>query len=119
MNESKNKGKQAVYLDELAKLNKIFENIDENEKELVSCLMQDAAFLAADIGDLKGILENESPILIHPVNPEKKKVNEFYENLSNLCNKKMVTREHIVAKLYAILNTNAVEDDDDDLEDYE
>ncbi|OOM81778.1 hypothetical protein CLPUN_09620 [Clostridium puniceum] len=106
--------KKEAYNKELNKLNEIFQDVEESDKKLVEGLIQDAAFLYAENYSLKKILDETGMIKIHPDNPSLQKplpiAKEYRQNLNSYS---------IVVKSLSSVLQKKIDDDDDDMGDYE
>jgi regulator of replication initiation timing len=101
--------KADIYQKELAKLQKIFEVVEESKKELVQGLIEDAAFLAAENNELREILSASGMIKVHPKYPELQKPTEAGKQYLKNINSYSV----VIKTLNGILNKNAVEGEDE------
>lgn len=106
--------KKEAYNKEINKLNEIFSDVDESYKKLVEGLIQDAAFLYAENYVLKQILEQTGMIKIHPDNPSMQKplpiAKEYRQNLNSYS---------IVIKSLSNILQRKIDDDDDDMDEFE
>lgn len=106
--------KKEAYNKELEKLNEIFIDVEESDKKLVEGLIQDAAFLYAENYELKQILNQTGMIKIHPDNPSLQKAlpiaKEYRQNLNSYS---------IVIKSLSNILQRKVEDEDDDMNEFE
>jgi regulator of replication initiation timing len=107
--------KQTVYQQELEKLNEIFKDIEESNRKLVEGLIEDAAFLKAENYELKEILNKTGMIKVHPEYPDLQKPTEAAKQYLKNINCYAV----VIKALNSVLNKNVVEEDDDELSDYE
>ncbi|WP_379136009.1 hypothetical protein [Paenibacillus sp. sgz500958] len=107
--------KSEVYSRELAKLQAIFADVDPSKAQLVEGLLEDAAFLKAENTVLKKALIATGMVKIHPTNPDLQKPVEAARQYLKNVNSYSV----IIKTLNSILNKNIIDDDDDDLDDYE
>jgi len=107
--------KKAEYDKELERLREIFARIDPEKADLVEGLIHDAAFLKAENAVLRQTLEVTGMVKIHPNNPDlQKPVEASRQYLKNVN-----TYSVIIKTLNGILNKNMLEDDEDDLGDFE
>lgn len=111
----KNPVKKDEYNKELQRLREVFQKIDPEKAELVDGLIQDAAFLKAENRVLRQTLEVTGMVKIHPSNPDLQKPVEAARQYLKNVNSYAV----IIKTLNGILNKNMLDDDDDDLADYE
>ena len=106
--------KQKVYEEELAKLTEVFKDINESKKKLVEGLIQDAAFLYAENYILKKSLDETGMIKFHPSNSTMQKhlpaAKEYRQNLNSYS---------IVIKSLSSVLQKKIDDDDDDMDEYE
>lgn len=106
--------KEEAYNQELNKLNEIFLDVDESNKKLVDGLIQDAAFLYAENHELKQILTITGMIKFHPTDKSLQKplpiAKEYRQNLNSYS---------VVIKTLSSVLQKKIEDDDDDMDDYE
>lgn len=103
-----------IYKKELAKLQKIFEIVDESKRGLVQGLIEDAAFLKAENHELREILSVSGMIKVHPKYPDLQKPTEAGKQYRNNIN----TYSTVIRTLNSILNKSA-DLEDDDLEEFE
>ena len=107
--------KKEVVQKERVKLLDIFNDIDEKQKLLTESLIDDAAFLVGENFVLKQSLEKTGMVKMHPDHPDiQKTVPASAQYLKNLNAYTIV-----VKTLSTILNRQATNDDDDDLEEFE
>jgi hypothetical protein len=103
-----------AYNKELNKLNEIFNDVDESYKKLVEGLIQDAAFLYAENYVLKQTSAQTGMIKIHPDNPSIQKplpiAKEYRQNLNSYS---------IVIKSLSNILQRKIDDDDDDMGEFE
>ena len=106
--------KQKVYEQELEKLSELFNDVDESNRKLVEGLIQDAAFLYAENYILKDMLGKTGMVKVHPDNSTMQKVvpaaKEYRQNLNSYA---------VVIKTLNGILSKRIDDDDNDLEDYE
>jgi hypothetical protein len=106
--------KKEAYNKELNKLNEIFNDVDESYKKLVEGLIQDAAFLYAENYILKQTLEQTGMIKIHPGNATLQKplpaAKEYRQNLNSYS---------VVIKSLSSILQKKIDDDDDDMNEFE
>ncbi len=111
----KNPVKKGEYDKELARLREIFSKVDPQTAELVDGLMHDAAFLKAENAELREVLAKTGTVKIHPNDPSlQKPVEAARQYLKNVG-----AYAIIVKTLNGILNKNMLEEDDDDLGEFE
>ena len=106
--------KKEVYNKELNKLNEIFKDVEESDKKLVEGLIQDAAFLYAENYILKKSLDETGMIKFHPSNSTMQKhlpaAKEYRQNLNSYS---------IVIKSLSSVLQKKIDDDDNDMEEFE
>lgn len=107
--------KNEVFNKELTKLKEIFEKLDPEKAELVDGLIHDAAFLKAENMVLRESLAITGMVKIHPTNPDLQKPVEASRQYLKNVNSYSV----IIKTLNGILNKNMLDDDEDDLSDFE
>lgn len=100
--------KMEVYQEEYEKLSKIFENVDDDKKQLAEGLIRDAAFLYADNTELIETMRKTGSVRIHPDNPCRQKVTEASKQFLRNEN----TYSTVIKTLNSILNHNAIEEED-------
>lgn len=100
--------KIAEYKKEHEKLTKIFENVEEEKKQLAEGLIKDAAFLYAENMVLIEVMEQTGMVRIHPDNPARQKVTEASKQYLKNVN----TYSTVIKTLNSILNNNAIEEED-------
>lgn len=107
--------KKDIYKAEFEKLTEIFSNVDESKRKLVEGLIEDAAFLKSENWGLKNLLKETGMIKVHPKNKGlQKQVLGSKQYLQNLNSYAIVIRT-----LNGILSRDLIEEDDDELGDYE
>jgi hypothetical protein len=109
-----NTEKQAKYQAEFAKLTALFDDVEPAQKDLVSGLIHDAAFLYAENWALRQTLEATGMIKVHPQHPEMQKPVEAARQYRQNVGAYAV----IIKTLNGVLSKNEIEDDDD-MGDYE
>ena len=99
----------SVYKDEKNKLTKLFENVEDDKRQLVQGLIEEAAFLYADNYNLKEkINKSGGSVKFHPNNPTLQKRTEAAKQyLANLN-----TYSTVIRTLNGILQKNVIEDED-------
>ena len=106
--------KKEVYNKELNKLNEILKDVEESDKKLVEGLIQDAAFLYAENYILKNSLNETGMIKFHPSNSTLQKplpaAKEYRQNLNSYS---------IVIKSLSSVLQKKIEDDDEEMGEYE
>lgn len=106
--------KKEVYNKEFNKLNEIFSDVEESDKKLVEGLIQDAAFLYAENYELKQILNKTGMIRVNPDNPSQQKSlpasKEYRQNLNSYS---------IVIKSLGSVLQKKIDDEDDDMDEFE
>lgn len=107
--------KSEVFRRELERLREIFEKVDPEKVALVDGLIQDAAFLKAENFELRRQLEKTGMVQFHPTNPNLQRTPEAAKQYLKNVNSYSV----IIKTLNGILNKNLLDDEDDDLGDYE
>ncbi|HEX2986085.1 MAG TPA: hypothetical protein VHO71_04645 [Caproiciproducens sp.] len=106
---SKDIDKQAEYSGELKKLNDLFANVDESKRDLVSGLIENAAYLYAENKYLCSLLAETGMVRINPQNPKQQRPIEAAKQYrSNLD-----TYSTVIGKLARILDAQQPEEDDD------
>lgn len=99
----------SVYEDEKNKLTKLFENVEEDKRQLVQGLIEEAAFLYADNHNLKEkINQCGGSVRFNPNNPALQKRTEAAKQFLANVN----TYATVISKLNGILQNNIVEDED-------
>lgn len=106
--------KQVKYRAEFNKLTEAFKDIEPQKRDLVSGLIQDAAFLYAENWALRQTLEVTGMIKCHPQHPEMQKPIESARQYRQNVGAYAV----IIKTLNGVLSKNAIEESDD-MEDYE
>ncbi len=100
--------KQDIYKQEYEKITKLFQNVENNQKELAQGLIEDAAFLYAENHELKNLMKDTGTIKIHPTNKNLQKSTETGKQyLKNVNNYSIV-----IKALYSILQKSVVEEED-------
>ena len=100
---------------ELERLREIFARVDPEKSELVDGLLRDAAFLKTENARLRVVLEQTGTVKVHPSNPNlQKPVEAARQYLKNVN-----TYSVIIKTLNGILNKSGIDEDDDDLGEYE
>lgn len=107
--------KNEVFNTELTRLREIFQRIDPEKADLVDGLIHDAAFLKSENYQLREALTVTGMVKIHPKNPELQKPVEAAKQYLKNVNSYAV----IIKTLNGVLNKNMLDDDDDDLADFE
>ncbi len=106
--------KKEAYNKELNKLNEIFKDVEETNRELVEGLIHDAAFLYAENYDLKQIIDKTGMIKYHPDDKSLQKplpvAKEYRQNLNSYS---------IVMKTLSNVLQKKIDDDDDDMDEYQ
>ena len=98
-----------VMRQEQEKLAQIFEQVDENKRQLVEGLINDAAFLFAQNYRLRELMAESGMIKIHPTKPELQKPTETARQYLKNTNAYAV----IIKTLNGILSKDALEPDDE------
>jgi hypothetical protein len=111
----KNPVKKDEFNKELERLREIFAKVDPEKADLVDGLLHDAAFLKAENSSLREVLAQTGTVKVHPTNPELQKPVEAARQYLKNVNSYSV----IVKTLNGILNKNMLEEDDDDLGEFE
>lgn len=101
--------KKDIYKQELSKLKKIFEDVEESKRKLVEGLVEDAAFLKAENYNLKQIIEKTGMIKVHPSNQGLQKQTEAGKQYLKNINSYSV----VIKTLNGVLNKGIIEDDDE------
>jgi len=107
--------KEAVFKQEYEKLSELFKDVEPAIAQLCEGLIQDASFLFAENHVLKQVLEKTGMVKIHPDNPSLQKPVEAAKQYLKNVNSYSV----IIKTLNAILSKSALEEDDDDLGEFE
>jgi hypothetical protein len=107
--------KKDEYNKELERLREIFQKVDPEKADLVDGLIRDAAFLKVENAELRRTLEVTGMVKIHPNNPDLQKPVEASRQYLKNVNSYSV----IIKTLNGILNKNMIEEDDDDMGEYE
>lgn len=100
--------KSQVYKKEYEKLSNIFKDVEDNQRELVQGLIEDAAFLYAENHGLKEIMKDTGMVKVHPTN---KSLQKTFESSKQFL-KNVNTYATVIKTLNSILNRNAIEEDD-------
>jgi regulator of replication initiation timing len=107
--------KQDVYQQEFDKLTAIFQEVEEPKRKLIEGLVEEAAFLKAENYDLKKLIEQTGMRKVHPQRPDmQKQIPSAAQYLKNLNSYAIV-----IKTLNGILSKNIIDEDDEELEDYE
>jgi hypothetical protein len=106
--------KSEVYERELVKLNEIFAGVAPENVQLVEGLMHDAAFLKAENHVLRQKLAVTGMVQFHPSDPSKQRSVEASKQYLKNVNSYSV----VIKALGSVLMKN-IEDDDDDLSEFE
>ncbi|XID91045.1 hypothetical protein ACF3MZ_21335 [Paenibacillaceae bacterium WGS1546] len=107
--------KKAEYDKELARLRDIFAKVDPDKSELVDGLLHDAAFLKTENAELREVLGKTGTVVVHPTNPQLQKPVEAAKQYLKNVNSYSV----IIKTLNGILNKNMLDEDDDDMSEFE
>jgi len=106
--------KSEKYEQELAKLTEIFKDVEEPKRQLVSGLIQDAAFLYAENFILKQQIAETGMVKVHPSYPEIQKpiptAQQYLKNINSYA---------VVIKTLNGVLMKSVIDEDDGLGDFE
>lgn len=106
--------KNEIFKKEKEKLEKLFDDVNENKKQLVQGLIEDAAFLYAENQDLKEVLLEIGTIRFNPEDKRFQKTvpaaAQYLKNVNSYAN--------VIKSLNSIFGKNVI-DDDDDLDEYE
>lgn len=106
--------KQEIYDNELKKLNDIFTDVEESKRKLVEGLILDAAFLKSENYILKQSLKSTGMIKTNPKDSSlQRKVPAADQYLRNVN-----TYATVIKSLSSVLDAK-IEDDEDDLEEFE
>lgn len=106
--------KSEVYEQELAKLKEIFAGVAPENAQLVDGLMHDAAFLKAENYILRQKLAVTGMVQFHPSDPSKQRPVEASKQYLKNVNSYSV----VIKALGSVLMKN-IDDDDDDLSEFE
>jgi regulator of replication initiation timing len=98
-----------VYEQEKEKLNKLFENVEDDKKQLVQGLIEDAAFLYAENANLRDKMSKcGGMIKFHPDDPslqkDTKAAGQYLRNVNSYAT--------VIKALNSVLQKNVVEDED-------
>ncbi|QJD87893.1 hypothetical protein [Cohnella herbarum] len=107
--------KKDEYDKELARLRELFAKADPDKADLVDGLLKDAAFLKSENAELRGVLAKTGTVKVHPTNPMLQKPVEAARQYLKNVNSYSV----IIKTLNGILNKNIIDDDDDDMKEFE
>lgn len=103
-----------IYKKELAKLNEIFSDVEDSKRKLVDGLIEDAAFLKTENNILKKSITETGMVKINPDNSTQQKPIETAKQYLKNINSYAV----VIKTLNGILSKN-VEDDDDEMSEFE
>ncbi|MGG7163784.1 hypothetical protein [Clostridium ihumii] len=101
--------KTLVYKREYEKIKQIFNDVEDNKKELVEGLIQDASFLYAENYVLRELIMEVGMIKINPVNKALQKSTEAGKQYLKNVNSYSI----VIKTLNSILQKNVIEEDDD------
>jgi uncharacterized protein YydD (DUF2326 family) len=101
--------REELYKQELAKLEKLFKDVEPKKTELTEGLRQDAAFLLAENAMLKHHMRETGMIKIHPEYPEIQKSTEAAKQYLKNVNSYAV----VIKTLNGILSKDLAEGDDE------
>lgn len=101
--------KDDIYQKELQKLEKIFETVEKEKKQLVEGLIQDAAFLLAENAVLKESISVTGMVRFHPQHPDIQKSTEAGKQYLRNINSYAV----IIKTLNGVLMKAIIEDEDE------
>ncbi|TCJ05052.1 hypothetical protein [Cytobacillus praedii] len=101
--------KSEIFKKELLKLTEIFTEVDEQKRQLVEGLIEDAAFLKSENYELKEVLKEIGMVNFHPQQKQLQKPVEAAKQYLKNVNSYAV----IIKTLNGVLNKNIIEDDDD------
>lgn len=107
--------KSDIYKREFEKLSKIFEAIEDDKRELVQGLIEDAAFLYAENFILKDLMAEVGMLKVNPNNKSMQKQSEAGKQYLKNINSYSV----VIKSLNSILDKNILEDDEDDMDEFE
>lgn len=107
--------KSDIYKRELEKLSKIFEAIEDDKRELVQGLIEDAAFLYAENFILKDLMAEFGMLKVNPNNRSMQKQSEAGKQYLKNINSYSV----VIKSLNSILDKNVLEDDEEDMSEFE
>ncbi len=101
--------REELYKQELAKLEKLFKDVEPKKTELTEGLRQDAAFLLAENAMLKEVMRETGMIKFHPEYPEIQKPTEAAKQYLKNVNSYAV----VIKTLNGILSKDLAEGDDE------
>ncbi|MCX7570401.1 hypothetical protein OS242_10545 [Tumebacillus sp. DT12] len=102
-------GKIDLYQQEHAKLTGIFTGVDTGKAKLVEGLIEDAAFMYAEMSHLREIIKTTGSVQINPMDPTRQKTPEVSKQYLKLLNSYAV----VIKTLNGILNKNMNEGEDE------
>lgn len=109
MESLKGFSKNEVYEKELEKINEIFEGVDEPQRKLAEGLIQETAYLKAELYEMHSVLDEVGLIKIHPTDKTKQKalpIANEYRRTANIYALNIKT-------LNSILMKNVIEGEDE------
>lgn len=107
--------KSDLYKREFEKLSKIFAQVEEDKRDLVQGLIEDAAFLYAENQELKKLMNDVGMLKVNPNNPSMQKQSEAGKQYLKNINSYSV----VIKTLNSILDKNIIEEDDEDMSEFE
>lgn len=107
--------KSDVYKQEYEKLIKIFEIVEIDKRKLAQGLIEDAAFLYAENFVLKELMKDVGMLKVHPSNKTMQKQTEAGKQYLKNINSYSV----VIKSLSSILDKNIIEEDEDDMDEFE
>lgn len=97
-----------VYNKEIQKLNEVFKDIDENERQLVDGLIQEAATLRTELFFMEEVIKESGLLKVHPQDKSKQKALPIANEYRRTINVYAI----VIKTLDSILNKNPVEQGD-------
>lgn len=97
-----------VYNKEIQKLNEVFKDIDENERQLVDGLIQEAATLRTELFFMEDVIKESGLLKVHPQDKSKQKALPIANEYRRTINVYAI----VIKTLDSILNKNPVEQGD-------
>lgn len=107
--------KDSVFQREVEKLTALFSSVEDSKRQLVEGLIKDAAFLAAENAALRMQLGRTGMVRISPANPTRQRPVEAARQYRQNVNSYAV----IIKTLSGILDKGGIEEEDDEMGEYE
>ena len=101
--------KKEVIQKEKDKLNKIFENVEENKRKLAESTVEQTANLTGELFELYQNIEKNKSVIVSSKNPSHQLITES----AKLYNKYLNTHAVLVKTLNGILEKNVIDAEDD------